>query len=67
MKKPFCGNEKCVHNKIKVESSIGLIFIEEGDFTRTGISRHVYADPNRYADNVLHLCGICHNAIKMVR
>ena len=66
MKNPFCENSKCNLYKMMVEPSIGRVFLEEDNGERIEILRHVYRNPERVKPAIIHLCGVCHNAVQTV-
>ena len=67
MKSPFCENNKCPLNKIKVAPSIGRILIGSELEDKEEVLRHVYRKKGgNVPSEITQLCGVCHNAVQTV-
>lgn len=66
MEYPFCDNKECDLNKVKVVKNIGSILITK-EHDKKRIFRHVYRNPSNEGNSILHLCGVCHNAVQIVK
>lgn len=59
----FCRNPKCQYYDYYAREDEHSMSVMKGDNVKQEIYRHIYTDGEK---NLIRLCSICHNAIKII-